>query len=140
MTKHFAELTTTELYEILKARFAVFYMEQHIYYQDFDDVDYQAYHIAIFREGKVVAYARLFAGEQAGEWMLGRMLTIERGQGLGKKIVTEAEAFAKQQGGSTLLFHAQAQAVPFYEKLGYSTDGTMFMEADIPHILMKKKL
>ena len=36
--KPFAELTTTELYEILKARFTVFYMEQHCYYQNMDTV------------------------------------------------------------------------------------------------------
>ena len=53
MTKHFAELTTTELYEILKARFAVFYMEQHIYYQDFDDV-HGSRHSAYTHEEKTI--------------------------------------------------------------------------------------
>ena len=39
--KKFQELTTTELYEILKARAEIFIMEQEINYQDMDDIDYK---------------------------------------------------------------------------------------------------
>lgn len=39
ITKKFDELTTTELYEILKARAEIFIMEQNINYQDMDDID-----------------------------------------------------------------------------------------------------
>ena len=37
--KSFAELTTEELYEILKARFSVFVVEQRCFYLDMDDID-----------------------------------------------------------------------------------------------------
>ena len=138
--KHFSELSTTELYEILKARFAVFYLEQHIYYQDFDDIDYSATHIALVQKGHVIAYVRLFAGDRPGEWMLGRMLTVEQGKGYGKYIIEQAEVEAKRQGAKTLIFHAQTQAAAFYEALGYTTCGSVFMEADIPHVHMKKSM
>lgn len=42
--KKFQELTTTELYEILKARAEIFIMEQEINYQDMDDIDYKSLH------------------------------------------------------------------------------------------------
>lgn len=42
--KKFQELTTTELYEILKARAEIFIMEQDINYQDMDDIDYKSLH------------------------------------------------------------------------------------------------
>lgn len=138
--KHFSELSTTELYEILKARFIVFYSEQKCHYLDMDDVDYECTHIALHRKGRVIAYARLFQSKEPGQWKVGRLLTIERGQGFGKYIMEQAALEAQRQGATSLLIHAQTQVVPFYEALGYETFGNIFMEADIPHICMKKSL
>jgi predicted GNAT family N-acyltransferase len=45
--KEFGELTAAELYEIMKARFKVFVMEQRCWYLDFDDIDYACVHIFI---------------------------------------------------------------------------------------------
>jgi ElaA protein len=42
VAKEFDELTTKELYEILKARAKVFIVEQGIQCQDMDDVDYRS--------------------------------------------------------------------------------------------------
>ncbi len=39
IVKHFNELTTTELYEILKTRSEIFVVEQDCVYQDLDDND-----------------------------------------------------------------------------------------------------
>ena len=138
--KTFAELSTTELYEILKARFNVFYLEQHIVYPDLDDIDYLATHFAIFRKGHVIAYARVFPDTAPGQMIIGRMLTVERGKGFGKYILAQIEHLALSQSISTLLMHAQTQAVPFYQHLGYSTSGNIFTEAGIPHVLIKKSL
>ena len=44
-SKLFEELTTTELYEILRARFEVFVIEQECVYLDIDGVDYRSLHI-----------------------------------------------------------------------------------------------
>ncbi len=45
VVKNFDELTTTELYEILKARVAIFVVEQNCVYQDLDDIDYDSLHV-----------------------------------------------------------------------------------------------
>ena len=45
--KFFSELTTRELYEILKARAEIFVVEQNCVYQDLDDKDYEV--IFIFK-------------------------------------------------------------------------------------------
>ena len=45
--KFFCELTTRELYEILKARAEIFVVEQNCVYQDLDDKDYEV--IFIFK-------------------------------------------------------------------------------------------
>ena len=138
--KHFADLSTTELYEIFKARFAVFYLEQHIAYQDFDDIDYNAVHLALHRKGRVVAYARLFQGEEPGQWIIGRMLTTERKKGCGKYILEQTILEAERQGADSIVLHAQTQVVSFYEQFGFRTFGDVFMEAGIPHIHMTKSL
>ena len=44
--KPFAELSAAEIYEILKARFSVFVLEQGIMYLDEDNIDYTATHLA----------------------------------------------------------------------------------------------
>ena len=59
IVKKFNELTAGELYEILKARSAVFLLEQNIVCQDMDDVDYDSYHFFICDDKKVMAYLRV---------------------------------------------------------------------------------
>ena len=39
-----------------------------------------------------------------------------------------------------LYLHAQADAIPFYEKHGFIAEGEIFYEADIPHRSMFKNL
>lgn len=138
--KPFSELSTTELYELIKARFNVFYLEQKIVYPDLDDIDYLSIHLALHRKGKVIAYARLFKGKKVGEWHVGRMLTTERNQGFGKWIMEQTIQEAERQGAKTLVIHAQTHAVSFYEQFGFATTGNIFMEAGIPHVLMTKSL
>ena len=52
VSKYFDELTTAELYEILKARAAIFVLEQNCLYQDLDDKDYYSLHV--FYEEKII--------------------------------------------------------------------------------------
>lgn len=68
------------------------------------------------------------------------MLTIERGKGLAKYIMAQIVAYAEKSGAHALRLHAQTQATPFYEKLGFHTVGDIFIEAEIPHILMEMQL
>lgn len=139
--KPFADLSAAELYEILKARFAVFTLEQGIRYLDEDDTDYTATHLVFRRKGKVVAYARLYKKDEEQDVLrAGRMLTVERGKGLGRLLVMHAIAEARRQGASVLRLHAQQQAVPFYRHFRFRTVGDTFLEADIPHITMERKL
>ena len=35
--------------------------------------------------------------------------------------------------------HSQLTVVAFYESLGYKSEGSVFNEADIPHVLMVRK-
>ena len=138
--KPFAELTAGEMYEILKARFNVFYLEQQIRYPDLDDVDYVCTHVSLWAGKQVIAYARLFADAEEETLRVGRMLTVARGQGFGRQLMENIIAEARCQGARRLFLHAQTHAVPFYERFGFTPVGEMFMEADIPHLGMELSL
>ena len=57
--------------------------------------------------------------------MIGRIAVLksQRKSGLGAKIVSAAEDIIRQNGGNKSFIHAQMQAVPFYEKIGFETVG-----------------
>lgn len=58
--KKFNELTTKELYEILKSREEIFIMEQNINYQDLDDIDYKSLHFFFEEDNHIITYLRAF--------------------------------------------------------------------------------
>lgn len=61
-----------------------------------------------------------------------------QGQGIGRKLVETAEAYALAKGFYIISLHARQHAIPFYERLGYEAEGATFIEVGIPHRLMKK--
>jgi ribosomal protein S18 acetylase RimI-like enzyme len=73
-------------------------------------------------KGEVIAGA---AGRTFGDWLLINTLWVSdelRGQNIGSKILKEIELAAKQRGCSKCLLDTlNFQAMPFYEKLGYTT-------------------
>ena len=111
----FADLSTSELYEILKARYAVFTQEQGIIYLDEDDIDYISTHIFLTRGPKVIAYARLFREKTETTFdpdkyeltsndsifCMGRMLTTVRHQGFGSRLMHTILAEVKRQSQMT---------------------------------------
>lgn len=76
ISKYFTELTTTELYEILKARAEIFVVEQNCIYQDLDDIDYRSLHIFYEDNDKVIAYLRAFEKDSDAKTIqIGRVLS-----------------------------------------------------------------
>jgi ElaA protein len=139
--KTFDELTTTELYEILKARAEVFIVEQDCVYQDLDDVDQEAYHVYLKEDGKIVAYLRVIGrGKRLDEVSIGRVITLRRHCGLGTTIMTLGFAVAREKfGAECIKIGAQVQAQPFYESIGFRVCSGEYMEDGIPHIYMIKR-
>jgi len=63
-----------------------------------------------------------------------------QGKGIGESMVTFAENLARDKGYKTLTMHARDSAIGFYEKYGYKVVGDQFIEINIPHHIMEKKL
>lgn len=137
--KFFDQLTTTELYEIVRARITIFLLEQRIICQDFDGVDYDALHCFLEEDGQVKAYMRAYRTED-GHVKIGRVLSIVHGQGLGSRLMGLALPEIKRTFNcDTIVINAQKHALGFYEKIGFVVTSEEFLEEGIPHVAMEYK-
>lgn len=141
--KTFSELTTPELYEIIKARVNVFVVEQDCPYPDLDDNDQKAIHLWAENNGEVLAYCRIFdKGIKYPETSIGRVVTTEngRGTGLGKQLIKYAlEIIENRLGTSEVRISAQDYLLKFYSDFGFQDTGKKYLEDNIPHTEMFRK-
>ena len=137
--KYFSELTLSQLYEILRSRSEVFMLEQRIICQDMDGVDRVSRHCFLEDNDRVVAYLRAFyADETQSAVQIGRVLTLQHGMGLGRKLMEASILDLKENlGCKKICLHSQKQAVGFYEKLGFQITSEEFLEEGIPHVTME---
>ena len=142
IVKHFDELTTGELFEILKLRVAVFVVEQNCPYQEVDEKDRGAYHVWLQNDGGIRAYLRVLdRGVSFPEASIGRVIAVQRRQGLGTRIVREGIRVAREKfGADAVTIEAQTYAAKLYENLGFCQTSEEFLEDGIPHIRMELKL
>jgi len=63
-----------------------------------------------------------------------------QGLGIGESMMQFAENIARDRGFKTITMHARETAIGFYERYGYKTKGDEFIEINIPHRVMEKKL
>ncbi len=139
--KHFTELTTMELYKILRARAEIFVVEQDCPYQDLDNKDLNAWHVWYEDENGVAAYCRVLdkGVSYEGEGSIGRVITVKRGTGLGYKVMMEGIRVAKEKFSQTSLrISAQQYAQGFYEKCGFVRVSEPYLEDNIPHVEMMR--
>ncbi|HLV80487.1 MAG TPA: GNAT family N-acetyltransferase [Chthonomonadaceae bacterium] len=89
----------------------------------------------------IVGAARL-VDKGHGEGKIGRVavLRAHRGRGVGALLMRIAEAAARARGMTRVVLDAQCQVIPFYERLGYTAKGEVFLDAGIEHRGMTKTL
>lgn len=72
-----------------------------------------------------------------------RQMAVQKnrqGMGIGESMMQFAENIARDKGFKTMTMHARETAIGFYERYGYKTKGDEFIEVNIPHRVMEKKL
>lgn len=135
-------LTLDKLYAILALRTRVFVVEQNCSYNDLDYKDQVAWHGCIEKEGKLIAYVRIYEKEQKA--IIGRVLvdSSSRSKGLATKLIIEAEKKIVNSyiGCTHIALDAQCYLQAFYQKQGYIPVGAEFEEDGIMHIRMEKVL
>lgn len=140
--KKFEELTTTELYEILKLRSEIFVVEQNCVYQDLDNIDYQSLHIFFEENQNVFAYLRIYP--KRGETdvvQIGRVVTLKHRTGSGSALMEKGiQTIKDTMNYKKIYIVAQKQAIGFYEKFGFIVTSDEFLEDGIPHVAMELAL
>ena len=142
-TKHFSELTTNELYEILKTRQEIFIIEQNCPYMDIDDLDKDAIHVfCVDDNGRVTACLRVFMRDEVnGIAQIGRVVTLTHGIGLGKILLHEGVKVAEvYYHAREIYLEAQVYAIGYYEGEGFKVTSEEFMEDGIPHVTMSRPI
>ena len=136
--KTFEELTTDELYELLRVRSESFVVGQNCVYQDLDYDDKKAIHLWLTVYDKLVAMARLCpAGTHLPKISIGRVIATERGKGYGKQIMLHAiNAAVELLDAKYIEIQAQEYAKGFYESVGFRQTSDTYILENIPHINM----
>ncbi|MBF0657818.1 GNAT family N-acetyltransferase [Psychrobacter sp. NG25] len=156
--KTFDELTSVDLYHILKARSQVFVVEQNCAYQDMDELDFDCLHLIAHQNEALVAYCRIIPPEfnklrsnlsssdattkvsDTAMSSIGRVLVLaaHRGDGLARQMMNQAIAHCRKKYGKKrpIIISAQAYLIGFYESLGFVPEGEHYLEDNIEHVKM----
>ena len=133
-------LTTwgTDRSALRRIRREVFIDEQQVpESEEWDDDDPVSVHALATLNREPVGTGRL---NPAGK--IGRIAVVAgmRGRGIGATILRLLLQEAYHRGLREPYLHAQLQAVPFYGKFGFTSEGEVFDEAGIPHVRMRHAL
>jgi len=135
-SRSFADLTASELHDILRLRGDVFVVEQGCVYADIDgrDTEPTTMHHWISVEHALAAYARTLS-DRDGTTRIGRVATAvpARGNGLAARLV----AYLTETLDGRIVLDAQSHLVEWYERLGFAVVGPEFVEDGIPHVPME---
>lgn len=117
-------------------RTVVFIEEQHVPVEmEWDEFDEVCTHVIVEMNGGPIATGRLLETGQ-----IGRMAVLEayRSMGVGSKLLEKIMFIAKSMKMKTVFLNSQVNAVNFYKKFGFKEEGSIFDDAGIPHIKIKK--
>ena len=141
--KTFSELTTKELYQILRLRSEVFVVEQNCVYQDIDKKDEKAIHIFGVSKNIIIAYTRCFQpGAYFKEASIGRVVVQKNQRKLkrGNKIMLDSiKAIETLYHTKLIRISAKCYLKIFYNNLDFYSVGDEYLEDGIPHINMIRK-
>lgn len=142
--KHFDELTTRELYALLRLRNEVFIIEQNCPYLDLDEKDFACFHVLYYADDQLAGHTRLLPkGISYDDVSIGRVATgtAYRGLGLGRQLMEASiNGCYEKFGRSDIRISAQLYLLKFYQSLGFQEVGEPYDEDDIPHIEMVKPI
>lgn len=106
--------------------------------EEIDALDPLCVHAVAFdAQGCALATGRLLP-----DGHIGRMAVLKRARarGLGRAVLTALVQQARQQGFGEVVLSAQTHAQGFYLRHGFVPEGVEYLDANIPHVLMRKAL
>ncbi len=137
VSKRWSEMSRDDVFEMVLLRTQVFFVEQRIDEQDFDDADRddRTLHLWIRDDDGAAAYLRVTQLDEADEGAhrtFGRVAVRadRRHSGLARKLIREVLV---RFGHEPLTIHSQEYVVGLYEEFGFHAVGERFVEAGLPH-------
>ncbi len=102
----------------------------------------QAIHAIAVEDGKVLGVARMHeSAEKQGQVRCVATATAAQGKGIGKAIMAYLEEQAKAKSWTEIVLEARENAVPFYQRIGYTIIAESYLLfGEIQHYRMKKAL
>jgi N-acetylglutamate synthase-like GNAT family acetyltransferase len=102
----------------------------------------QAIHAIAVEDNEVVGVARMHeSAEKQGQVRCVATATAAQGKGIGKAIMAYLEDQAKAKGWAEIVLEARENAVPFYQRIGYTIIAESYLLfGEIQHYRMKKAL
>ena len=121
-----------------RIRSEVFVHEQNVPPElELDPLDIQCVHaIAYAADGRAVGTGRLLPDGHIGRMAVRRPW---RGRGVGSLLLAALMAEARRRGDREVVLASQSHAQDFYARHGFEPEGETFMEAGIPHVLMRRR-
>jgi predicted GNAT family N-acyltransferase len=94
-----------------------------------------ALHVLARLDGESVATGRLVLDEHDGNLHIGRVAVLaeHRRHGLGRTVMLALQDLARERNATSITLAAQLHAIGFYERLGYTARGDVFLDAGIEH-------
>jgi len=137
--KTFNELTSLELYDILKKRSEIFVLEQNSAYQDVDGIDLKALHLFKKTSNGMQAYLRLYETTEA-VMSFGRVLVPEklRGKGIARELLKQALQYLNENySEKEVVIQAEEYLKHFYSSFGFEVVSERYQDVGIWHVEMK---
>lgn len=104
---------------------------------EWDEMDALCLHAVAYDEaGNPIGTGRLLPDGHIGRMAVRKSA---RGAGVGAAILKTLMRHAKQRGDLAVALNAQTHAAPFYHRFGFVSEGEEFMDAGIPHIVMRHR-
>ncbi len=131
-----------ELAAALALREEVFCGEQGVTVDgDHDGRDAEALQLVAVEDDEVLGTCRMLI-EPGGTAKFARLCVRSgaRGRGIAAALLATAEEQARAAGARRIGMHAQTDALPLYERAGYTPFGERFDEEGIEHLGMEKHL
>ena len=133
--------TQFEFFSLMLIRATVFMCEQHVDpLLEIDEIDQTCDHFVVYDDTKIIGTCRVI--KHGDSWHIGRVAILKehRKKHVGSFMLEEVEKLARMKNIKTLQLGAQVSAIAFYEHNGYIQYGEFYVDADINHIMMEKKL
>jgi predicted GNAT family N-acyltransferase len=134
--------TLDEMQQALAVRRRVFIEEQRVPEDlEIDEHDADpatittALHVLARLQGEPIATGRLLLAPYDGHLHIGRVavLSEQRRLGVGRTVMLALHDLARETNAKSIRLAAQLHAIGFYERLGYTAHGDVFLDAGIEH-------